>query len=85
MVGLETFEKAMKPGAILTYDVNMGGKKYQLIATIKKLGDEFSFDWKATEPINKTGSVSMNAIALSKADALVNYFNGGEMKLEKEM
>lgn len=84
VVALESFEKAMKPGAVLTYDVNMAGKKYQFIATIKKLGDEIGFDWNMTTPVNKTGSVTMNTAAVSKADALFNYFTGGESKLEKE-
>lgn len=81
---LEIFEKAMKPGAVLTYEVNMSGKKYQLIATIKKIGDEIAFDWKTTDPINKTGNVIMNAAAVTKADALFNDFTSGESKLEKE-
>ena len=82
---LDAFEKAMKPGTVLTYDVTNGTKKYQLIATIKKLGDEITFDWKMTEPVNKTGTVSMSATAVSKADALFNYFTGGDSKLEKEI
>ena len=82
---LDAFEKAMKPGTVLTYDVTNGTKKYQFIATIKKLGDEITFDWKMTEPVNKTGTVSMSATAVSKADALFNYFTGGDSKLEKEI
>ena len=81
---LEVFEKAMKPEAVLTYEVSMSGKKYQFIATIKKLGDEIAFDWKTTDPINKTGIVTMNATSVSKADALFNDFANGESKLEKE-
>ena len=81
---LDAFEKAMKPGTVLTYDVSKGGKKYQFIITIKKLGDEIAFDYKMTEPVNKTGSVLMNTNAVVKADALFNYFVGGESKLDKE-
>jgi hypothetical protein len=81
---LETFEKAMRPGTVLTYDVNMGGKQYKFIATLKKAGDEIAFDWKMTEPINKTGTVNMSAVAVKSADALFNYFTGGASNLEKE-
>lgn len=81
---LETFEKAMRPGTVLTYDVNMGGKQYKFIATLKKAGDEIAFDWKMTEPINKTGTVNMSAAAVKSADALFNYFTGGTSNLEKE-
>ena len=81
---LETLEKALKPGAVLTYDVNQGGKKYQLIATIKKLDTEILFDWKCTEPINQTGKVAISTNAVSKADAVFSMFMGGESKLENE-
>ncbi len=81
---LETFEQAMKPGTVLTYDVNMGGKQYNLLVTIKKLGEAISFDWKTTDPANKTGTVNMNAEAVKNADALSHFFNGGESNLDKE-
>ena len=81
---LESLENAIKPGTQLTYDVNAGGKQYKFIVTIKKLGTEIAFDWKMTEPLNKTGSVAMTAAAVAKADALFNYFNGGPTVLEKE-
>lgn len=84
IVDLEAFEKAIKPGTVLTYDVSQGEKKYQFIVTLKKLGDEIAFDWKMTEPVNKTGSVTMSANAVAKGDALFNLFTGGESKLEKE-
>ncbi|MFN8299466.1 MAG: hypothetical protein U0T75_10190 [Chitinophagales bacterium] len=81
---LESLENAIKPGTQLTYDVSAGGKQYKFIVTIKKLGTEIAFDWKMTEPVNKTGSVAMTAAAVAKADALFNYFNGGPTVLEKE-
>lgn len=81
---LETFEKAIKPGTVLTYDVSSAGKNYKFIVTIKSLGNEIAFDWKMTEPINKSGSVVMSANAVAKADALFNYFNGGASNLDKE-
>ncbi len=81
---LDTYEKAMKPGAILTYDITMGEKQYHLIATIKKLGDEIALDWETTEPANKKGNTTMNANAVSKAEALFTDFSGGETKLDME-
>ena len=81
---LDTYEKAMKPGAILTYDITMGEKQYHLVATIKKLGDEIAFDWETTEPANKKGNTTMSANAVSKADALFTDFSGGEANLDKE-
>ena len=81
---LEVLEKAIKPGAVLTYDVNQAGKKYQLIATIKKLDTEIVFDWKYTEPYTQTGKVLMSTNAVAKADAVFSMFAGGESKLENE-
>lgn len=81
---LETFEQAIKPGTILTYEVDMGGKQYELLVTIKKLGEVISFDWKTTDPANKTGTVNMNAEAVKNAEALFHYFNGGESNLSQE-
>lgn len=81
---LESYEKAMKPGTVLTYDVNNKDKKYQFIVTLKKIGDEIGFDWKMTEPVNKTGSVVMNAGAVANADALFHSLAGGDSKLDRE-
>jgi hypothetical protein len=81
---LEAFEKAMKPGVVLTYDVAMGETRYQLIATIIKLGEEIVFDWETTSPAGKKGTVSMSAATTSTADALNTDFSGGEKKLDKE-
>lgn len=84
IVDLDAFEKTIKPGTVLTYDVSQGEKKYQFIVTLKKLGDEIAFDWKMTEPVSKTGSVTMSTNAVTKGDALFNLFTGGESKLDKE-
>ncbi len=84
LADLETYEKAMKPGAQLTYDVTVKDKQFKLILTLKKLGDEVSFSWKTTDPDNKSGTVTMTAGATSEAVALANIFKGGDVKLEKE-
>lgn len=81
---LAAYEKSMMPGTQLTYDVNSGGKKYQLIATLKKAGEEISFFWKTTESTPRSGTVSVTNTAVTKADALNNYFTGGDTKLDKE-
>ena len=79
---LEAFEKAIKPGAQLTYDVTTKEKQYKLTITLKKLGDEMAFDWKTSE--NQSGSVAVSANAMAKADALFSTFTGGASKLDKE-
>lgn len=81
---LEAFEQGMKPGTVLTYDVTNGTKRHQLVVTIKKWGDVIAFDWKTTEPDNKSGSVEADAGAVGKADALFTAFDGGATKLSNE-
>ena len=82
---LDAFEKAIKPGTVLTYDVEMSGKKYQFIATLKKVGDEIVFDWNTSAPENKKGSITISAGANAKADALFNLFKEGATNLDKEI
>lgn len=84
LADLETFEKSMKPGAQLTYDVTVKDKQFKLIATIKKLGDEVVFSWKTTDPDNKSGSITMSPGATADAQALFSSFKGGDVKLDKE-
>lgn len=84
LADLETFEKSMKPGAQLTYDITNKDKHYKLIVTIKKLSDEVSFTWKTTDPDNKSGSITMTAGATSSAQALSNIFKAGDVSLDKE-
>ena len=81
---LDAFEKAVKPGSVLTYDVNISGKKYQFIATLKKVGDEIAFDWNMSAPENKKGSITISSGATAKADALFSSFKEGATTLEKE-
>lgn len=81
---LESFEKAMKPGTVLTYDVTSGGKTYQMTVTIKKWGDDLSFDWRTNESSLKNGSINVTAAAYNKADALFSVFNAGNATLDKE-
>ena len=79
---LEAFEKAIKPGTQITYDVTTKEAQYKLTITLKKLGNEMAFDWKTTE--NKSGSVSVSANAMANANALFSTFTGGNSNLDKE-
>ncbi len=81
---LDDYEKAMKPGVQLTYDVTAKEKNFKMVVTIKKLGDEVSFSWKTSDPDNKSGSVTMSNSAISTAKAFSNVFNGSDNKLDKE-
>ena len=81
---LDDYEKAMKPGVQLTYDVTDKDKSFKMVVTIKKLGDEVAFTWKTSDPDNKSGSVTMSSGAISTAKAFSNVFKGGDSKLDKE-
>ena len=84
LADLDTYEKTMKPGAQLSYDVTVKDKKYKLVLTLKKLGDEVSFTYKTSDPDNKSGTISMSNSAVSTAKALSHIFGGGDSKLDKE-
>jgi hypothetical protein len=81
---LETFEKNVKPGTQLIYDVSTKLKDYKLTLTIKKLGDEIVFDWKTSDPDNKAGTITMSAGATQNAAALVTELKPGDAKLDNE-
>ncbi|HRP89600.1 MAG TPA: hypothetical protein PKX92_06130 [Edaphocola sp.] len=71
-------------GTVLTYNVEQGDNEYQFIMTITELDKGLSFDWKMTEPINRSGTVSMTSNAMKSATALFSYFKGGITKLTDE-
>ncbi len=81
---LETFEKSVKPGTQLSYDVSTKLKDYKLTLTIKKLGDEIVFEWKTSDPDNKSGTITMSANSTQNAAALVTNLKPGDAKLDNE-
>lgn len=81
---LETFEKSLKPGTQLIYDVSTKQMDYKLTLTIKKPGEEIELDWKTSDPDNKKGSITMSAAALQGAAALVTGLKPGDVKLVNE-
>lgn len=81
---LDTFERSIKPRAILTYDVAIGEKKYQFIATIKTVGDKISFDWETKDPDNKKGTINVYANAVDSADAIFSDYSRGNTPIAEE-
>jgi hypothetical protein len=72
----------IKEGSKLIYHVEAGSRgEYDFIVTVKKLGPSVTFDWKMTEPANKSGTVTMSEGAMKDATALFNYFSGGTSNL----
>ncbi|HRG88068.1 MAG TPA: hypothetical protein PLW44_03550 [Chitinophagales bacterium] len=82
---LEAFEKAIKPGTQLIYDVTeTNGKRYPVVVTLTSVGPEVAYEWKATGAEPKTGTVSMSADAVAKAEALHIGFTSGDVKTDAE-
>lgn len=81
---LDAFEKAVKPGTQLIYDVAVQDKHYTLTITLKQVGNEVSFDWITGDPDNKSGSVAMSANALQNAVAINSTLKSGDVKLDNE-
>lgn len=69
-------------GDQLVYQVEAGNVEYDFIVTPTKLSSTgITFEYKMTEPGNKTGTISMNAEALKNASAMYNRFSGGNVNL----
>jgi len=78
----------VKEGNVMTYGVKSGGKAYDFIVTVKSfdaLGtDAIVFDWKMTEPVNKSGTIKISQEAANNSKAFYNWFANGEKKLDAE-
>ena len=69
-------------GDQLIYQVEAGSNEYDFIVTPTKLSASgITFEYKMTEPANKTGMISMNSEALEKSMAMYNQFSGGTVNL----
>ncbi|WP_417431728.1 hypothetical protein [Halpernia sp.] len=69
-------------GDQLVYQVEAGNVEYDFIVTPTKLSSSgITFEYKMTEPANKTGTISMNEEALNNATAMYNRFSGGNVNL----
>ncbi|MFM2327259.1 MAG: hypothetical protein RIR31_1461 [Bacteroidota bacterium] len=82
----EKFEA--KVGSVMAYHVKSNGKEYNFIVTIKKFDalneDAIVFDWKMTDPVNKSGTIIIDKDAALNSYALYNYFASGEKRLANE-
>src|SRR4051794_18088596 len=79
-------KKIIREGSVLTYHVKSFGKEYDFIVTVNKISslDGVSFDWKMTDPANKSGSISITDDAYTNSYAWYNMFSNGSVKLDKE-
>ncbi len=76
----------MQVGDQLVYQVVSGNKEYDFIVTPTKLSASgITFEYKMTEPANKSGIISMSSAALENSMALYNQFSGGPVKLTNQM
>ena len=79
---LENFEKGMKPGTQLIYNVTRGKEKYNLHVTLKKAVNEMAFVWQTDTPDGKSGNITIAPGALATSNAVYTNFNAGEIKLQ---
>jgi hypothetical protein len=72
----------IQPGDTLIYEVNAGGNTYEFWVMINKAKDgSMDFNWKMTDPVNKSGHVIITKEAMSGARKYINYFAGGKLVL----
>lgn len=82
---LDDFEKVMKPGTVLTYDVTEDGKQYQWKVKLVKVGNELSYTWETTAPSLQKGTTSVTANGMANADALSKLLAISTATLDKEV
>jgi hypothetical protein len=64
----------LKKGLQLVYDVAHRGSEYQYIVDFTTVSEsEVVFDWKMTEPVNKSGTITLTAKALKEGSFLRFY------------
>ncbi|MCS6933857.1 MAG: hypothetical protein NZM35_01725 [Chitinophagales bacterium] len=80
---LDDYEKAIKQGTVITYEVTEGNNTYQWIVKLIKVGSEISYTWETTEPSLQKGNVTLTANALQKAELLQCLFTSGNVTAEK--
>lgn len=70
-------------GDTLVYNVNASDKSYQFLVIPNKfdVSTGADFNWVMTAPVNRKGRVTISAAALKSGKRLINYFNGGDLKL----
>ena len=75
----------LKQGLHLVYDITQGEKTYQYIVDFTSVTDKgLVFKWKMTEPVNKSGTITITDNALTSANYLDFYpatkkFDGEEI------
>ena len=72
-------------GDTLVYEVNAAGNTYDFVAILKTydLSDKgFSFDWKMTDPVNLSGTVTVTADAYLNSRSYINRFAGGSLTMK---
>lgn len=76
----------MQVGDQLVYQVEAGDSEYDFIMTPTKLGASgITFEYKMTEPANKSGVISMNSDVLQNSMAMYNKFGGGMVNLTDQI
>lgn len=83
----QTYLFDIKEGDTLVYEVNAGGQNYQFIVAMQQFDpyDEgIHFNWKMTNPVNRSGSIQISSDAMLYSRSYINRFAGGSQELDNE-
>jgi hypothetical protein len=75
---------ALKVGDQLNYLVDRGEQSYNFDITLTEVSNGISFTWIMSDPINKSGSITITANALKTATKYFNYFKSEDKVLEDQ-
>jgi len=78
-VNLQTL---IKPGTKLTYAVEAGAQKYDLIVKVKALEPALKFDLEMTNDNKSSGTITHTAAAMIAGNTMYNYFSPGAKTLD---
>lgn len=75
---------ALKVGDQLNYLVDRGTDSYNFDITLTEVTNGIAFNWVMSNPINKSGSITISANALKSATTYYNYFKAEDKVLEDQ-
>ncbi len=74
----------LKVGDQLNYLVDRGTDSYNFDITLTEVTNGIAFTWVMSDPINKSGSITITANALKTATTYYNYFKSEDKVLEDQ-
>lgn len=80
--GLSAQSLNIKPGSVLTYEVDYFKIVYPFIVTVVKNTDSLIFSYEMEKDLQKKGAILIRNWALQNSTVMMNGFSGGKKRLD---